>query len=110
MVREIPAVFERLFAPIDCAVTTNVPALRYRSRRRREAGSISPLFCFLLESALTMDESHERDEVGVICPSCLLEAKKSVGWLREHTQLECSRCGQLIDVESRNFRKPGAPC
>jgi hypothetical protein len=51
--------------------------------------------------------SYEDDEIGVICPACEYEIRKSIGWVRKHTQIECPGCGQRIDIESRNFRMPG---
>jgi NMD protein affecting ribosome stability and mRNA decay len=51
------------------------------------------------------DRSLEDDEIGVVCTDCAYETRKSVGWLRAHTQVECPGCGAIIDVESRNFRK-----
>ncbi|BCH29858.1 hypothetical protein MesoLjLc_17880 [Mesorhizobium sp. L-8-10] len=54
-----------------------------------------------------MPASHDQDEIGVICPVCDYETSKSIDWIRNHTQLECSGCGQVIDIESRNFRTAG---
>jgi hypothetical protein len=51
------------------------------------------------------DRSLQDDEIGVFCSICAYESRKSVGWLRTHTQVECVSCGAVIDVESRNFRK-----
>ncbi|MDW6026654.1 hypothetical protein SAZ10_33330 [Mesorhizobium sp. BAC0120] len=51
--------------------------------------------------------SYEGDEIAIICPACNYELRKSIGWIRKHTQLECLRCGRTIDIESRNFRIPG---
>jgi hypothetical protein len=51
------------------------------------------------------DRSVQDDEIGVFCAGCAYETRKSVGWLRTHTQVECVGCGAVIDVESRNFRK-----
>ncbi len=51
-----------------------------------------------------MDRSYEDDEIGVICTACACEVKKTIGWVRKHTQLECPGCGAMIDIESRNFR------
>ncbi len=50
------------------------------------------------------DRSYEDDEIGVICAACSYEAKKTVGWVRKHIQLECPNCGAMVDIESRNFR------
>ncbi|MGX5800593.1 hypothetical protein ACWGS9_05045 [Bradyrhizobium sp. Arg314] len=50
------------------------------------------------------DRSLEDDEIGVVCAGCSYETRKSIGWLRAHTQVECEGCGAIIDVESRNFR------
>jgi uncharacterized Zn finger protein len=54
----------------------------------------------------TDDLSYNADEIGVYCDRCRYQTKKSVGWLREHIQVECAACGNVIDVESRNFRSP----
>lgn len=51
------------------------------------------------------DRSLQDDEIGVFCQICTYETRKSVGWLRTHTQVECVSCGAVIDIESRNFRK-----
>jgi hypothetical protein len=50
------------------------------------------------------DRSLENDEIGVFCEKCAYETRRSVGWLRKHTQVECVSCGAIIDVESINFR------
>lgn len=50
------------------------------------------------------DESSDQDEIGVICQACKFEVRKSVGWIRIHTELNCPRCGAAIDIQSRNFR------
>jgi hypothetical protein len=49
---------------------------------------------------------YEDDEIGIICPACEYEIRKSIGWIRRHAQLECPGCGQVIDID-RNFRMPG---
>ncbi|MDX8466130.1 hypothetical protein RFM26_10600 [Mesorhizobium sp. VK23B] len=54
---------------------------------------------------MEIDRSLQDDEIGVVCTDCAYETRKSVGWLRAHTQVECPGCGAIIDVESRNFRK-----
>ncbi|RWM33113.1 MAG: hypothetical protein E5Y01_24255 [Mesorhizobium sp.] len=51
------------------------------------------------------DRSFEDDEIGVVCAECAYETRKSVRWLRAHTQAECMGCGAIVDIESRNFRK-----
>lgn len=43
-------------------------------------------------------------EIDVECPRCHYQAKTLVGWIRTHTQMECSNCGDIIDIESKNFR------
>lgn len=43
-------------------------------------------------------------EIDVECPRCHHQAKTRVGWIRTHTQMECENCGDIIDIESRNFR------
>lgn len=51
-----------------------------------------------------VDLSFNADEIGVHCAKCHYQTKKSVGWLRGHTQVECVACGNIINVESANFR------
>lgn len=43
-------------------------------------------------------------EIDVECPQCRHKARTCVGWIRAHTQMECPNCGEIIDIESRNFR------
>ena len=43
-------------------------------------------------------------EIDVECPRCHHQAKTLVGWIRTHTQMECANCGDIIDIESKNFR------
>jgi hypothetical protein len=50
------------------------------------------------------DLSYNADEIGVYCDRCDYQTKKSIGWLRGHTQVECVACGNIINVESKNFR------
>lgn len=46
------------------------------------------------------------NEIGVLCPDCDHETKKRIGWVKTHTQMECRNCGNIVDIESRNFRVP----
>ncbi len=43
-------------------------------------------------------------EIGVPCPGCGHETKKSVGWLRSHDELVCSGCGETIRLDDEGFR------
>lgn len=52
---------------------------------------------------MTQRETDEF-EIDVECPRCHHQAKTLVGWIRTHTQMECANCGDIIDIESKNFR------
>jgi len=43
-------------------------------------------------------------EIDVECPWCRHQVKTRVGWIRTHTEMECANCGEIIDIESKNFR------
>jgi ribosomal protein S27E len=53
--------------------------------------------------AMTQRET-DSFEIDVECPRCHHQAKTLVGWIRTHTQIECANCGDIIDIESKNFR------
>lgn len=51
----------------------------------------------------------DTQQIGIVCSSCSHETRKTIAWIRIHTQLECPNCGGIISVESRNFRVVGSP-
>jgi transcription elongation factor Elf1 len=44
-------------------------------------------------------------EIGIPCPGCGHNTKKSIGWLKTQNQLTCGGCGKVIELESSNFRQ-----
>lgn len=46
----------------------------------------------------------DQREISIVCRNCYLETKRSVDWVRTHVDLECSRCGEPMVIESFNFR------
>ena len=62
----------------------------------------------VLEPQMTKRES-DHFEIDVECPRCRHQAKTRVGWIRAHTQMECENCGEIIDIESKNFRTREQP-
>jgi ribosomal protein S27E len=51
--------------------------------------------------------SSDSFEIDVKCPWCSHQAKKRVGWIRSHCQMECLNCGGIVDIESKNFMPTG---
>ena len=55
-----------------------------------------------------MERGHQPSddrEISVICQACQHESKKSVDWLRRHTELRCRACGAFVILFSNNLRR-----
>ncbi|WP_315928887.1 hypothetical protein [Mesorhizobium sp. SP-1A] len=57
-----------------------------------------------MTKSIPADRAFNDDEIGVRCLFCAHETRKTVGWIRAHTQMECPACGTIVDIESKNFR------
>jgi ribosomal protein S27E len=46
----------------------------------------------------------ENASISVPCLGCGHKNKKTVGWLRDHTDLTCEGCGTKIKIDNADFR------
>ena len=42
-------------------------------------------------------------EIGIPCPECAHETKKSFGWIKAHSDFTCSGCGRNIHMDRDQF-------
>ena len=43
-------------------------------------------------------------EIGISCPKCGAETKKSIGWIKHNNKFICA-CGSEVNFDSNQFRK-----
>lgn len=45
----------------------------------------------------------EKAKIGVPCPKCGHETKKSIAWIEANDDFVCSKCGSVVAVESEKL-------
>lgn len=45
----------------------------------------------------------EKAEIGIPCPKCGHETKKSIGWIKAHDEFTCAGCGSVIALEKEKL-------
>lgn len=45
------------------------------------------------------DRLFDSEQIGIPCPKCGYETKKTIAWLRENSEFVCANCGTEIALE-----------
>ena len=52
-----------------------------------------------------MPDTLDSFEIGVPCPDCRRETRKTIGWLKSHDLLACVGCDRPIDLQDAEVRE-----
>jgi ribosomal protein S27E len=60
---------------------------------------------FFREGCVIAKSPFDDSEIKIRCPDCGKSNKRTVGWLRGHSQVACLGCGFLISLPTREARR-----
>ena len=52
-----------------------------------------------------MSDHVDFHRVELRCPDCRHCTSKTIGWLRQHVEYKCEKCGRTVSVDTDEFRR-----
>jgi len=47
----------------------------------------------------------DKAKLGIPCPKCGHETKKTIAWIKSHVEMTCSGCGSAVTLDSSKLEK-----